>query len=286
MKKPMLPIGVSSFEKLIRHKDSEGNGYLFVDKTMLIKDFIDAGDEISLITRPRRFGKTINMSMLQHFFAKEVDGIETKGLFDGLEISKCPEVMVYQGDYPVIFLTLKEIRGKDFEEAFERVTEVLRPLFEEHRYLLDGPNISEEEIILYKRFLSKIAIKSEYESSLKFLSKLLFQYTGKKTIILLDEYDTPLHDAYVNNYYEEMRSLISTMFNKAFKGNAFLFEALITGILKIAKSSLFSELSNVKDYTILSSPKFAQYFGFTEEETDDYLQECMNNYSLPQLLLT
>ena len=274
MKKAMLPVGISDFGKLIRHKNSEGNSYLFIDKSLFIKDFIDAGDEISLITRPRRFGKTINLSMLQHFFSKQVNGISTKGLFDGLEISNHLEVMAYQGKYPVIFLTLKAIRGEDFEEAFNRIKEVFRSLFETHDYLLESNKISEEQKVRIKEFIGQQATKSKYETSLLFLSNLLYRHTGKKALIFLDEYDTPLHAAFINNYYEKGRNFIASMFHNAFKGNDFLYKALITGILKIAKSSLFSELNNVEVYTTLSSPNYAQYFGFTEKETDGYLDRA------------
>ena len=297
MKKAMLPVGISDFGKLIRHKNSEGNSYLFIDKSLFIKDFIDAGDEISLITRPRRFGKTINLSMLQHFFSKQVNGISTKGLFDGLEISNHSEVMSYQGKYPVIFLTLKEIRGKNFEEAFPIIKNVIRNLFESHRYLLKSEKIEENQKSLITKFLNKTSEFEDYKEALFILSKYLFLHYNQKVIILLDEYDTPLHDAFVSGYYEEMRSLISTMFNKTFKGNDFLYKALITGILKIAKSSLFSELNNVEVYTTLSSRKFANRFGFTEEETDDYfdraglsqkahdLKEMYNGYQIEEYTL-
>ncbi len=278
MKRAMLPIGVSDFGKLIRHKNSEDNHYLFIDKSLFIKDFIDAGDEIALITRPRRFGKTMNLSMLQYFFAKEIDGVPTKGLFDDLKISKYPEIMAYQGQRPVIFLSLKTIRGENFEEAFYRIKEVFRTLFETHDYLLESEKVSEEQKVRIKEFIDLSATQSKYETSLLFLSNLLYRHTGQRVLIFLDEYDTPLHDAFINNYYEKGRSFIASIFHNAFKDNSFLHKALITGILKIAKSSLFSELNNVKVYTTLASPKFAQYFGFTEEETDDYLDRA----NLPQ----
>jgi len=273
----MLPIGVSNFATLVTHKDPTGNHYLFVDKSLFIRDFISSGDEITLITRPRRFGKTINLSMLQHFFAKEVNGRPTKWLFDHLKINEYPEIMAYQGQFPVIFLTLKEVRGQTFEIAFSRVKEIMRALFQTHRYLLDE-NLADEDRIFFEKILNKETTQGEYETAIQDLSRLLYQYTGKKAIILLDEYDTPLHDAYIQGYYEDMRSFMATVFNKTFKGNSFLHKALITGILKIAKSSLFSELNNVKDYTTLRSPRYAQYFGFTEEETNDYLDRA----DLPQ----
>ncbi len=274
----MFPIGVSDFAKLIRYQDPAGEHYLFIDKTLMIKEFIYAGDEIALITRPRRFGKTLSLSMMQHFFAKEVDGVATKGLFEGLAISKHPEVMALQGQFPVIFLTLKEVRGKNFEEAYARLKGMIATLFDQHQYLLASDKMEEHNKEIFRKILAKSACQEEYESSLRFLSHMLFQHTGKKVMLLLDEYDTPLHDAHVHGYYEEMRSLIATLFNKAFKGNDYLHKGLITGILQIVKSSLFSELNNVKVYSMISSSRYANCFGFTPEETDHYLDQA----GLPQ----
>ncbi len=278
MTQPMFPIGVSDFAKLIRYQDPAGEHYLFIDKTLMIKEFIYAGDEIALITRPRRFGKTLSLSMMQHFFAKEVDGIPTKGLFEGLAISKHPEVMALQGQFPVIFLTLKEVRGKNFEEAYARLKRMIATLFDQHQYLLASDKMEENNKEIFRKILWEKATQAYYESSLQFLSHMLFQYTGKKVMLLLDEYDTPLHDAHVHGYYEEMRSLIATLFNKAFKGNDYLHKGLITGILQIVKSSLFSELNNVKVYSMISSSRYANCFGFTPEETDHYLDQA----GLPQ----
>ena len=216
MKKALLPSGISNFHKLITHRDAEGNPYLFVDKSLLIKEFINAGDEIALITRPRRFGKTLTLSMLQHFLAPEVNEIPTKGLFDGLKISKHPEIMSHQGRYPVIFLTLKEVRGKNFKEAFARMQEVMKEVFQNHRYLLNS-DIAEEDRAVFKRVLNKEASQPEYENALKELSKLLCKHTGSQVIILLDEYDTPINDAYLHGNYEDCRSLLSTMFSKPSK---------------------------------------------------------------------
>ena len=273
MKKAMMPSGIDNFAELITHRDSKGNRYLFVDKTLFIEEFIDSSDKITLITRPRRFGKSLTLSMLQHFLADQVNGQPTKGLFDGLKISQYPEVMQNQGQYPVIFLTLKEAKGMNFKVFFERMKDIITEVFECHRYLFDT-NLSEENRIEFKKILNKTASQTDYEKSLKLLSKLLYQHTGKKIYILLDEYDTPIHDAYVHDYYEACRSFLAAMLGKTFKGNNFLERALITGILKVAKSSLFSELNNVKVYTMLDDARYPQYFGFTEKETDDLLDRA------------
>ena len=269
-KKVLLPGGIDDFHKLITHRDSEGNACIFVDKTLFIKAFIDSSDDITLITRPRRFGKTLTLSMLQHFLAAEVNGKPTKGLFDGLNISKHPETMRYQGQHPVIFLTLKEAKGKNFEEFFSRVKEVIRNLYRTHRYLLNN-GMEKDDRVIFERILNKEASPSEYEDSLKALCRLLYEHTGKKAYILLDEYDTPVNDSYVNDYYEACRSFLAAMFGETFKGNDNLEKGLITGILKIAKASLFSGMNNLEVYTMLDDARYPHYFGFTEKETDDLL---------------
>ena len=274
MQKVKVPAGIDNFRELVTHKDSKGNSYIFVDKSLFIRDFIDGDDKITLITRPRRFGKTINLSMLEHFFNKEINGKPTKGLFDGLKVSTYPEIMAYQSNTPAIFISFKEIKGDSFEEAYSRFKELIRKLFEKHEYQLKNEIISPEQKIFYKSFISKTAYKEEHETSLHFLSNLLHDVYGKKIYIFIDEYDTPLHNAYINNYYEKMRSFIASMFNQALKGNGFVEKAIITGIIKIAKSSLFSELNNVGDYTCLDSPLYSDYFGFTEEETNEYLDKA------------
>ncbi len=278
MTQHMFPIGIDNFASLIQDSNTEQQHYLFVDKTLMIKEFVDAGDKIALITRPRRFGKTLSLSMMQHFFAKEVDGVATKGLFEGLAISKHPEVMALQGQFPVIFLTLKEVRGKNFEEAYALLQNVIKKLYNTHYYLLDAKQIKEHQKVDFKKYLDHTASQASYKDALLYLSELLYQAHGKKVMLLLDEYDTPLHDAHVHGYYEEMRSLIATLFNKAFKGNDYLHKGLITGILQIVKSSLFSELNNVKVYSMISSSRYANCFGFTPEETDHYLDQA----GLPQ----
>ena len=275
-KKALLPLGVDNFAELVTPIDKVGNRYLFIDKTLFIKTFME-GNKISLITRPRRFGKTLNLSMLQHFLAAEVSGESTKGLFESLKISKHPEIMAYQGQYPVIFLTLKQVRGRKFALCFEQLREEIRGVFKQHRYLLNS-NITEEDRLMFKQFLMRTASANEYQNALKFLSELLYQHTSKKIIILLDEYDTPIHDSYVHGYYEKCRSFLAGMFGTTFKGNNALEKGLITGILKVGKASLFSELNNVYVYTMLKDRRYASYFGFTEEETDDLLDRA----GLPQ----
>ncbi len=182
--RPSLPDGVSNFHELVTHRNPRGDAYLFVDKSLFIRDFLNAADKVALITRPRRFGKTLTLSMLQHFLAAEVNGQSTKGLFDGLKISRYPEIMKLQGQYPVIFLTLKEVKGKSFKEIFERVKQVIGDLFQTHRYLLTEGHLAEENRIKFKNILNETATQAVYESSLHLLSKLLYQHTGKKSLHL------------------------------------------------------------------------------------------------------
>ena len=183
-KKVLLPGGIDNFHDLITQRDSEGNRCIFVDKTLFIKSFLDASDKITLITRPRRFGKTLTLSMLQHFLAAEVNGQKTKDLFDGLKVSKHPETMRYQGQHPVIFLTLKSAKGSNYQEFFARIREIIKNLFRTHRYLLEAP-IAREDHDVFERLLNKEATLSEYQNSLKLLCELLYQHTGKKVYVLL-----------------------------------------------------------------------------------------------------
>ena len=273
-KKILLPIGISEFDKLIQHRDSENNPYTFVDKSLLIKAFIDAGSAISLVTRPRRFGKTINLSMLEHFFAPEVNGIKTQGLFDGLNISKHPEAMKYQGQYQSIFITLKTVKGGNFDTFYAGIKQQIAKLFEQHEDYLFSHNIKEAHKKLYNNITDKKAAQEEYAGALLFLSELLYKASGKQVYLFVDEYDTPIHDAYIKGYYNECTAFLAKMFNTTFKGNPYLAKAMITGILKVGKASLFSDLNNVTVYSMLEDKRYNKHFGFTEEETDALLDKA------------
>ena len=191
----VLPIGVDNFASLVNFRNDEDHGYLFVDKTMFIKAFIGSGDVISLVTRPRRFGKSLNMSMLEHFFAKEVHGIPTQDLFKGLKISEHPAAMKYQGQHPTLFITLKDAKGTTYEALFADIKTSIRELYTKHRYLRYSIALAQRKKELFDQFLSESASESDYKKSLHLLSHLLYIATGQKVILLLDEYDTPLHDA-------------------------------------------------------------------------------------------
>ena len=271
----MIPVGIDDFRDLVSFKDPDGRKHLFIDKSLFIRDFLKGNDKVTLITRPRRFGKTINLSMLEYFFNREVGSYSTKGLFDGLKVAQYPNIMAYQGKTPAIFISFKEIKGKNFDESYELIKEKIGALYEKHLYLLDSDRIYDHQKRRIENFIDLKCGFAQYKTSLQYLSKLLYRYSGfTKTIILIDEYDSPLNNAYVNRFYEDMRSFMAALFSDALKGNTCLMKGMITGIIKIAKSSLFSELSNVSDYTCLDSPVYSSYFGFTEEELNEYLDKA------------
>ncbi len=267
-------MGVDNFAELVSHKDPQGNQNLFVDKTLLIKTLLEANDKITVITRPRRFGKSLNLSMLEHFFAERVLGQPTAPLFEHLLIRRHPEVMRYQGQHPVIFLTLKTVQGNRFALFYERMSREIADLFSKHQKRLFDPGMSEADRMLYQAIVGCTAQQADYEKSLLFLCRLLYEATGQKVMVLLDEYDTPIHDAYIHDYYEACRSFIACLFNKTFKGNDYLEKAVITGILKVAQASLFSTLNNVAIYSMLQDDQYGAYFGFTEQETTRLLTQA------------
>ena len=232
-----LPIGVSDFRKLVTHHDSNGKGYLFVDKTFFIQQIIDDLTEVIVITRPRRFGKTLNLSMLQHFYAAEVDGQSTAGLFDGLEISKYPKIMKYQGQHQVVFLTLKDIKANTFESAINKIYEQIRQLYEQHRYVIEDNKISKEEKDIFVSILNQTANIDTLSFSLHNLSYYIHKTLGQKVYILIDEYDTPIQAAYINGYYDELVFFIRGFLGNALKGNSNMNQAILTGILRVSKET-------------------------------------------------
>ena len=264
-----LPVGIDSFEKIRR------NNFYYIDKTKLIEQLVETGGEVTLFTRPRRFGKTLNMSMLKAFFETGAD----EALFDGLYIAQnkalCEEHM---GKYPVIFLSLKSVEGLKYEDSVYRITELIGIEAERFGFLEDSEYLSENE---KKRYKAIIALKDGTNamdekalvSSLQILSQLLYKHFGQKTVILIDEYDVPLDKAFQNGYYNEMVSLIRGLFGMALKTNESLQFAVLTGCLRITKESIFTGLNNFKVMSILDA-RFDEQFGFTDNEVkkilDDY----------------
>ena len=262
MRKKKLPIGIDNFEKL-RSED-----FYYIDKTGLIRELLDNWGEVNLFTRPRRFGKTLNMSMLEHFFSLNGD----KSIFDGLEISKetalCEE---YMGKYPVVSISLKGIDALNFETAFERASLLVRRAASKAYYLLKSDALNEQDKANYRKLLDDNMTEAILGDSLKVLSELLEKYHGTKVILLIDEYDVPLAKAHVNGYYDQMISLIRNLLGEALKTNNSLKFAVLTGCLRISKESIFTGLNNLKVLTI-ADERFDEYFGFTDKEVKELLE--------------
>lgn len=275
-----LPVGIESFEEIRK------NEFYYIDKTKLIEQLLENWGKVNLFTRPRRFGKTLNMSMLRSFFEIGTD----KSLFNGLYITGnqklCEEHM---GKYPVIFISLKSVEGLTYEEAECEMAELLGNVAEHFEFLSDSDRLSDNDKI---RFNGLIGLnsgqyswnKNRLTSSLKLLSQLLYKHYGQKAIILIDEYDVPLDKAFQNGYYREMVSLIRGMLGNALKTNDALQFAVLTGCLRISKESIFTGLNNFKILSITDC-RFDDQFGFTEEEVkkllsyynqDKHLKETKN----------
>lgn len=258
-----LPIGVDNFEMLIT------NGYYFVDKTLLIKDLLDRKGTVNLFTRPRRFGKTLNMSMLQFFFedAKDFEGEkkDNSGLFGGLNIMREGETYLsHMGQYPVINLSLKSAKQPDFDMAYRMLVRQIADEYKRHAFVLNSKKL-EGRKERYREIMNETAERSSYNDSLKFLSDCLYQYYGKRTIILIDEYDVPLENAFIEGFYEEMTVFIRSLFESALKTNNSLEFSVITGCLRISKESIFTGMNNLEMISILSK-NYDEYFGFTGQE--------------------
>lgn len=259
--KKAVPIGVEDFKALV------DRDYFFIDKTLLIKDLLDAKDMISLITRPRRFGKTLNMSMIQRFFEKTEES--NAYLFNGLKISTAgEEYLKYQGQYPVISISLKGLKQNTYKEAMASYRFLTNAEFKRHRKILESDLISDEDKELYRKILGDKADDSVYKYSLKFLSDCLETACRKKVIILIDEYDVPLENAYFRGFYEDMINLIRSVFESALKTNPSLEFAVLTGCLRISKESIFTGLNNLRVYPVTEN-KFSEYFGFTQAEVEE-----------------
>ena len=256
-----LPVGIENFEE-IRKQD-----FYYVDKTGLIVDLLASWGKVNLFTRPRRFGKTLNMSMLKCFF--EISG--DKSVFDGLTISRekalCEK---YMGKYPVVFVSLKGVDGLTFKDAYERLRVVIRSEAFRLGALRDSTAISTEEKNAYIRIIEEKDTSSDIVDSLKMLCTLLEKHYGQKVILLIDEYDVPLDKAYAHGYYEQMIDLIRAMFGAALKTNDSLFFAVLTGCLRVSKESIFTGLNNLKVHSI-SDVKYDEYFGFTDQEVGEML---------------
>ncbi len=269
------PIGVSDFRKLIEYRDSAGNPYLFVDKSLFIKAILDDASEVRLIVRPRRFGKTLNMSMLQHFFSASLDNKPTYDLFKNLEISKYPQyVSRYQGKYPVISLTFKDIKSDNFEDAFLDLLELIRQVYSEHENiaLSESSPLSDRDKRDYELILDRKAPDSLIKNALKNLTFYLSRCYAERPYVLIDEYDTPIQTAYLKNYYDKMVTLMREFLSAGLKDNPYLEKAILTGILRVSKESIFSGLNNLSVFSLLTSD-YEEYFGFTDKEVETLLKK-------------
>lgn len=262
----IISIGMEDFKEIINK-----NGY-FVDKTQMIQQLLDPNSKVTLFTRPRRFGKTLNLSMIRRFFEDErlADGtpVDNRKLFDGLYISRCGEkYLQHQQQYPVISLSLKSAKQPDYELAYGMLKKNIVEEFERHAYVLDRGCLTEREETVFRRTLKMEDDVQLYIDALKTLSGCLEKYHGKKCIILIDEYDVPLENAWFCGFYDEMTGFIRSLFESALKTNASLEFAVITGCLRISRESIFTGLNNLEVNTVLG-PEYGDSFGFTEKEVE------------------
>ncbi len=263
MERKPLPIGIEDFKRLIDDK------YYFVDKTLMIKELIESQTIVGLFTRPRRFGKTLNMSMIQRFFEKTDES--NAYLFDGLKISEFPGCMQYQGQYPVISLSLKSMKQGSYKDAFHMFKVLIAREYDRHKDILKSDKISDSEKDLFHSILTQKAEDAFYLDSIKFLSDIIVKYYNKNVIILIDEYDVPLENAFHQGFYMDMVNLIRSVFESALKTNSSLDRAFLTGCLRVSKESIFTGLNNLDIFTIIS-PMFTDSFGFTPDEITDILK--------------
>ena len=259
-----VAIGIQNFETI------RENNYFYVDKTSFIKEWWESGDSVTLISRPRRFGKTLNMSMAEHFFS--VKYADRGRIFEGLSIWEEENYRKLQGTYPVISLSFADVKSNSYELVKKEIYHLLVKLYEKNSFLLDSDLFSENQ----KAFMKSVSMEMDEITAIKSVQTLcdfLYRYYGKRVIVLLDEYDTPMQEAYVNGFWKELVSFTRGLFNSTFKTNPSLERGLMTGITRVSKESIFSDLNNLKVVTT-TSDEYATSFGFTEEEVFKILEEC------------
>ena len=268
-KKLPLPIGISDYRKA-------SSEYYYVDKTLLIRDFIDERPQVSLFTRPRRFGKTLNMDMIRVFFERSEE--DTSAYFRDKKIWECgKEYQKYQGKYPIIYVTFKDVKCEDWEMAYDLIYKILRNEFERHSELLASDKISAYD----KQYLTSVlrgeANENDVACAFLNLSRLLHIHSGVAPMIIIDEYDTPIQQGHVRGYYDKVINFMRTLFSGGLKDNPHLSYGFLTGILRVAKESIFSGLNNIKVNSVLDN-RYSEYFGFTSEE----VQEMAEYYGAPE----
>jgi Predicted AAA-ATPase/PD-(D/E)XK nuclease superfamily len=261
-----LPIGISDYKELI-----EG-GYYYVDKTLLIKELLDVDGKVMLIPRPRRFGKTLNLSMLQYFFDCSDVGTNNDHLFYGTHIWNYSQYKAHQGQYPIISITFKNSKAENWTLAYHMIELAIAEEYNRHKYLLKDTTQEQFEVEKFRRIQSSTASQAELSDSIYFLSKLLSRYHNRRVIILLDEYDIPIHAAYSHGYYAQIINFIRLLLTTALKDNRYLQRGILTGILHTAKEGIFSGLNNINVFN-LTNAHFADKFGFTQPEVKQLLSD-------------
>ena len=264
-----IGIGVEDFSEVIKE-----NCY-YIDKTKWIGEILEDKSKIKLFTRPRRFGKTLNMSMLKYFFNVE-NKEENRKLFNGLDVEKS-EYMSEQGQYPVIFISLKSIKAKTWEEAIQEIRLLVLELFSEYKYLLK--DLDEYDLPRFKKYLLGDADLSELKNALLFLTRILFHKYKKEVILLIDEYDSPLISAYEHYYYDDAVTFFKVFYGEALKTNQYLKMGVMTGIIRVIKAGIFSDLNNLNVYSILEN-EYSEFFGFNQDEIEETLEYFDVKYEL------
>ena len=267
-KKVKLPVGISDFKDVIE------NNYYYFDKTKFIENILEDGSKVKLFTRPRRFGKTLNISMLKYFFNVK-NKYENKKLFENLEISKS-EYFKKQGNYPVISISFRNYDEENWDDGLKTIKGILKRVYSEYKFLTEKmDDIEIEEFNSVRRGLDSV----EWEASLINLSKYLYEYYGKKVVVLIDEYDQPIIDSYVKGYYDKAISFFKSFYGLVLKDNEYLEMGVMTGILRVAKENIFSGLNNIKVHSILNK-RFTEYFGVLENEVEKALKDFGLEYNL------
>ena len=266
--KKKLPIGLSDFKEVIEYD------YYYFDKTKFIEKILEERSKVKLFTRPRRFGKTLNISMLKYFFDVE-NKEENKKLFEGLNISKS-EYFNKQGEFPVISISFKDYNEKKWESGFREVKGIIERLYTKYKYLTE--KMDEIEVEKFNSIRRTLDL-ADWKNSLLNLTKYLYEYYGKKVIVLIDEYDQPIINSYINGYYNETIDFFKSFYGSVLKDNEYLEMSVITGILRVAKENIFSGLNNLEVHTILDS-EFTEYFGIMEDEVEDALKDFGLEYEL------
>lgn len=267
-----IAIGVSDFEEIV------SSNYYYIDKSLFIKEIIDNGSKVILLPRPRRFGKTLNMTMLKAFFEKT--NTDSSTLFERLKIWKYEECRQYQGKYPIIWLTFKDIKSDSWDECYEKLKIAISDEFTRHSYLMTSNDLTDFEKHTYKEIMELSSTQAIYENSLKKLSEFLNRYHKQKVIVLMDEYDTPVHSGHSHGYFDKVINFMRSLLGCVLKDNTSMEKGVLTGILRIARESIFSDLNNLDVCTMLNN-RYSDKFGLLEHEVEKMLEyygiECEMN---------